>query len=249
MDTDLEKRQYLLKELLLWRGWGGAPDAFKKEVSKVILHPVTTEVADIRESVIRFVLNDSRLGDPRLPHNNLNWMGLGEAQRRIIEWLSQLDIVFFFESVLAPGNNPQGRKEFWLRYVPSIVRSRPLLSWKDKHRLQAILKQKGQELAHFGSMDDRSTASAFLLDFGNLLAIEFSETGNACYLYRKADIDKVLPDFYSSKAFAVMQLKRNDLHHQRIVHRQRKNTGHSGGWEEETAQLLARLGIRPGQRR
>jgi hypothetical protein len=247
LDTVPELSQYLLGELLLWDGW--APDVFKQEVSKVILHPATTRVADVRESVTRFVLNDSRLGDPRLPHNNLNWIGLSEAQRRIIEWLSQLDIVFFFESVLAPGKNPQGRKEFWLRYVPSIVRSRPLLSWKDKYRLQAILKEKGQELAHFGSMDYRSTASAFLLDFGNLLAIEFSETGNACYLYRKADVDKIIPEFYASKAFAIKELKRDDLPHQRVVHRQRKSPWHSGGWEEETAQVLARFGVRPGKQR
>lgn len=239
MDTDLEKRQYLLKELLLWRGWGGAPDAFKKEVSNVILHLVTTEVADIRESVTHLVLNDSRLGDPRLEHNKLNWAGLVEAKDRIIEWLSQLDIVFFFESVLAPGKDPHGRKEFWLRYLPSIKRSRALLSWKDWYRLRDILKQKGQNLV--GSMDDRSTTSAFLLNFKNLLAIEFSETGNACYLYREADIDKIVPEFYASRAFATKELKRRDLPHRR----QR----HPSGWQEEAAQVLAQFGIRPGQRR
>lgn len=240
MDTDLEKRQYLLKELLLWRGWGGAPDAFKKEVSKVILRPVTTEVTDIRESVTRLVLNDSQLGDPRLEYNRLNWVGWVEAKDRVIEWLSEYGIRFFFESVLRPGKDPHGRKEFWLRYLPSIKRSRPLLSWIDRPRLETILKEKGRELAHCGSMDDRSTASVFLLDFGNLLAIEFSQIGNACYLYRKTDIDKVLPDFWSSKAFNVMQLKRKDLVYKHIVHRH--------GWQEKAAQILAQFDIRPGRR-
>ena len=141
----------------------------------------------------------------------------------MIEWLSQLDIVFFFESVLPKGEDPQGRKEFWLRYVTSIVRSRPLLRREDKERLKRDLKEKGLELSHVGSMDEWSTASAFLLDFGPLLAIEFSETGNACYIYRKNDVDKIIPDFWTSQLFVQRKLRRRDLPHERIVHRQRKS--------------------------
>jgi hypothetical protein len=174
---------------------------------------------------------------------------VSEAEQRVVEWLSKLDIVFFFESVLPKGEDPQGRKEFWLRYVPSIKKSRPLLRREDKERLQRDLKEKGMKLVHAGSMDDWSTASAFVLDFGPLLVIEFSETGNACYVYRKNDIDEVIPDFWASKPFVQKKLRRTDLPHERIVHRQRKSQWHSGGWEESAARLLAKFDIRPGRKR
>lgn len=248
MDRVPKIRDYLLSELLPWMGW--PPDVFKQEISRTILHPATTESPEVQERVRRFILDDSRLGDPRRANENrLNWVGISEAERRVIEWLSQLDIVFFFESVLPKGEDPQGRKEFWLQYVPSIKKSRPLLRREDKERLQRDLREKGLKLVHAGSMDEWSTASAFLLDFGPLLVIEFSETGNACYMYRKNDVDKLIPDFWTSKPFAQRKLRRRDLPHERIVHRQRKSQWHSGGWEESAAQLLARFDIRPRRNR
>lgn len=247
MDRVPGMRQYLLEELLVWNGW--VQNVFKDEISQAVLHLATTQSEDVRESVRRFILNDARLGDPRLPRNRLNWAGIAEAERRVIEWLSQLDIFFFFESVLPKGEDPQGRKEFWLRYVTSIVRSRPLLRREDKERLKRDLKEKGLELSHVGSMDEWSTASAFLLDFGPLLVIEFSETGNACYIYRKNDVDKIIPDFWTSQLFVQRKLRRRDLPHERIVHRQRKSVWHGAGWEEAAAQTLARFDIRPRDRR
>src|SRR5262249_35777606 len=155
---------YLFAELLSWNGWPA--NLFKLEVSQTILHPATIQSTDVQECVRRFVLDDVRLGDPRRANENrLNWVGISEAERRVIEWLSQLDIIFFFESVLPKGEDPQGRKEFWLQYVPAIKKSRPLLCRVDKERLQRDLKEKGLKLTYFGSMDEWSTASAFLLDF------------------------------------------------------------------------------------
>ncbi|MBI4457331.1 MAG: hypothetical protein HY644_15740 [Acidobacteria bacterium] len=235
-----EIRQYLLKELLPWSGW--PPDVFKSEVGQLILHPATIQATDVKEAVRRFALSDTRLGDPRLPRNRLNWAGIGEAERRIIEWLSQLDIVFFFETVLSQGRDPHGRKAFWLRYLSSVIRSRPLLTWEDRSRLQAILKQKGQELANFGLMD--GSTSGFLLDLGPLLAVEFSAVGNACYLYRKDDIEKIIPDFWTPDSFYLTVLKQPRLCLQRIVHR----NAWPGAWQEEASQILAQFGIRPRDR-
>jgi len=241
MDRVPEMRRYMLDELLPWNGW--PPGEFKSEVSRTVLHPAASKVAEVRESVTRFVLNDPRLGDPRLPHNRLNWSGVGGAER-VIEWLSQLDIVFFFESVLPKGKDPHGRKAFWLRYVSRVVRSRPLLNWDDRSRLQAVLKQKGHNVAHFGSMD--GPTSAFLLDFGSLLAIEFSVVNNACYFYRKNDIEKIMPDFWTSRPVIWTSLKERGLCVSWVVHRKSKSAWHGGGWEEKATNILAQFGIRQG---
>ena len=248
MDRVPELGKYVLRELLSWTGW--PLHVFKDEASKVILHAATTQAVDVRESVRLFALNDPRLGDPRLPHNRLNWAGIGEAERRVIEWLSQLDIVFFFESVLPSGKDKHRRKDFWLRYVSSVRRSRPLLTRDDRYRLERLLDQKGQKLTHVGSMNDRSISktSAFLLEFDKLLVVEFSEVNNACYLYRKNDIAKIIPDFWTSQPFDLTQLKNRELRLKSISH---KKTNYSGGWQEKTAQILAQreFDIRPRERK
>ena len=232
---------YLLTELLPWRGW--TPDAFKDEISQVILHPATSQRDDFKESVIRFVLNHPRLRDPRPPHNKLNWAGMGEAERRVIGWLSRLDIVFFFESVLTEGKDRQGRKAFWLNYVPRLVGSRTLLSRDDRYRLDSVLRQRQRELANVGSIN--ATPSAFLLDFGSVVAIEFSDVG-ACFLYRNSDVAKIVPDLWTSQPFNGAALKEPNLCLKRVVHRKSKGAWYGGGWEEEVRRILEQAGIRKG---
>lgn len=245
MDRIPSLREYLFTSLLSWSGWPA--NMFKHEVSKVILHPATTQDVNVRELVRAFVLNDARLGDPRLTRNKLNWVGMGDAKSQVIEWLSQYDIVFFFESVLPKGKDPHGRKDFWLRYVSRVVRSRPLLTRDDKFRVRANLKPKDWELLNFGSMLDPNT-SAFLLDFGRIIAIEFSAYGNACYLYEKSEFDKVVPDFWSTNAFQSYRLKQRKLSFIKIDHKKPRYASYGGGWEEEIAHILARRDIRPGGR-
>jgi len=240
MDRVPEMRRYMLDELLPWNGW--PPGEFKSEVSRTVLHPAASKVAEVRESVTRFVLNDPRLGDPRLPHNRLNWSGVGGAER-VIEWLSQLDIIFFFESVLTKATDRQGRKAFWLQYVPCIENSRTLLSRNDRYRLAQTLREKGRELTTVGSIG--GTPSAFLLDFGKVVVIEFSEVGR-CYFYDKREFAKIVPDFLTSETLRGMDLKDFSLCLTSVVHRKSKSAWHGGGWEEKANEILARFGIRQG---
>jgi hypothetical protein len=242
MDRVPEMRRYLLDELLPWKGW--PPGEFKSEASRTVLHPAASNVAEVRESVTRFVLNDLRLGDPRLPHNRLNWVGMSDAERRVIEWLSQLDIVFFFESVLTKATDRQGRKAFWLQYVPCIENSRTLLNRNDRYRLAATLRERNRELATVGSIS--GTPSAFLLDFGKVVVVEFSEVGR-CYFYEKGAFAKIVPDFLMAQTLRGMDLKDFSLCLTSVVHRKSKSAWHGGGWEEEASQTLARFGIRPGE--
>lgn len=229
---DIRLSHYLLKEILSWTVW--SIEKFKAEVSAAILHPVTSEA--FRESLIAFVSQDHRLGDPRLPRNRPNWLGVAdEARRRLIEWLSRADINFFFEHCLPRGADPHGRKPFWLRYVSRVAMSRPLLDWEDKARLQAVLRQSRDQVGHFGLIE--GTTSAFLLDFGPVVVIEFSRAGNACHIYEKRVSEKVVPDFWTVQPFTIYRLKQRSLCVERVVHRI--------GWQQEMTSILARYGIRP----
>ncbi len=149
--------RYILSELIAWSGW--PIDRFKKRVSDVIER--TSPATEFAQALKPMVLGDSRLGDPRLPVNSTNWFGVSPAARNsFIEWLSKDDIVFFFELGLPKGADPHGRKKFWLNYVGSVKKSRPLLCDDDRARLQNAKEKVG----NFGRIVGES--SAFLLDFG-----------------------------------------------------------------------------------
>ena len=189
------------------------------------------------------LLKDSRLGDLRLPHRRPNWAMVDPAaQRRFLEWLSRADIVFFFEHVLPWGKDPHGRKQFWLRYVSRVAQSRPLLNWDDRRRLETVLRAKREESKNFGRIDGHT--SAFLLDFDKIVVVEFSVPGNACYVYTKADFNRILGDFWTQRKLTVSGLKKK-------TSSLTKQPGsgwdgvHRRGWEVDASQLLALYGVRP----
>lgn len=229
--SDAAMGQYFLSELLSWQGW--ALEKFKHEISETILSSAM-ERQDFKEAFQRFVLGDDRLRDPRLPRNRTNWLGVSEdACLRFMQWLEREYIEFFFEHALPPGHDPHGRKPFWLRYVNQVRMSRPLLSTDDEYRLQRQIREKN---LLFGRIT--KTTSAFLLDFGPILVIEFSKPGNACYVYERRAADELIPDFWSIRRFTFERLKQERVCVARIVHRP--------GWQEEMRRVLAHYGIRQG---
>lgn len=235
MERNTALSQYLLTELLPWTEW--PLEDFKAEIGETILHPAVMATQEIREPLTTLVLGDDRLRDPRLPKNARNWAGVpDEVRLRFIQWLSIVDIGFFFEHVLPDGKDPHGRKTFWLQYVSRILKSRPLLNRDDEARLQTIMQRIKAQIGHFGHMKG-TVSSAFLLDFGPIMVAEFSRVG-ACYVYEKHVVNKVISDFWTPRPFIEYTLKQSNICVERIVHRQ--------WWEGKMAGVLARYGIRPG---
>lgn len=225
-------RAYVFRHLLPWSKW---PIAVLKEVcAECILHPGAM-LPEVNERVKSFVTRYPQLGDPRLPEKRTNWLGVRiEAKQRLIEWLSRADIQFFFDHAFPKGGDKHRRKPFWLRYVSRVVMSRPLLSFEDAARLQEHQRRHGGEIGNFGKMNGMN--SAFLLDFGNVCAIEFNHVG-ACYVYDRKATDQVVEDFWARGYFTESKLKKPDLCIERIIH--------NPGWEWKMEQVLARFGVRP----
>jgi hypothetical protein len=161
----------------------------------------------------------------------------------MIEWMSQFDIVFFFDHVLPTrGEDPHGRKQFWLRYVKRVRQSHPLLYWDDRIRLETILRAKREEAKEFGRIDGHT--SAFLLDFGKIVVVEFSAPGNACYVYHESDFKKIVADFWTRGTLTVTGLKKKES----SIGKQSRfywNGVHRAGWQSDASQLLAFYGVRP----
>ncbi len=234
---DINRCRYLFDELLHWQLWGNT--RFKKMIGDFILDDYFTHEA-AREMLQNFILSDNRLGDPRLPRNNRNWVDMStEARSRFIQWLSKVDIVFFFEHILPKGTDPHGRKEFWLKYVHKLKASRPLLCFNDEVRLQTLLMKDKTKVGHFGKI--RGINSAFLLNFGEIVAVEFSRVG-AIYLYIANNFKKIVPDFWAGQPFNEAGLKNRNLCIDDPV---RHVTTSNVNWRRKVSNILAQYGIRP----
>lgn len=237
MVRDKDYGNYLFSTIFPWKGW--EPKSFKDAIGKAILHTSMQAGSSFFEPFRKFILGDKeRLGDPRLRQYRPNWSGINEeAKKRFLGWLAREDIVFFFEHVLPKGSDPQGRKNFWLLYVKHCVSSRPMLCPNDHLRLQMLLQQKDIMVGHFGLMT--ATNSAFILDFGSIIAVEFSIVG-ACYIYKADDFKRIIPDYWTNRPLSENDLKNQNLCIERIIHIRTRRID----WREKAANLLSRYGIR-----
>jgi hypothetical protein len=224
---------YFISEILAWKSF--SLDVYKALVSQTVMTWKFLKDEKFQENVLAQILEDERLGDPRLPGNSKNWVGIAEeARTRIMQVLSRADIVFFFDQVMTDYEDRHGRKDFWLQYVSSLKQSRPLLNTTDKLRLRYVLKKQGNKMLHFGETFGQK--SAFLLDFGSIIVIEFNGVG-ACYIYDDRYRRVLFPDIYTDQPFSDPKLKKPEFADERIRH--------IGNWQWRLRSILARYGIRP----
>jgi len=209
----------------------------KSALSQLILSPWVEEDPKAKELLIRFVLTHPDFGDPRL--HPQRWEGLLDARLKVTQWLSAADITLFFDLIIRP--DPHSRAAFWKDYAPHVVRSRVLLSPKSRAEYRTELEELEADGRHFCDFTTKAKTSAFVMDFGTLIAVEFSEVNNALYFYTPETFRTVLKNFWGAVRSA------QDL----------KATSHAIGWvrhspdkwQAEARRALSQHGIRLGQRR
>lgn len=225
-----EKEAKQLLGLLQWRHW--RPESFKRIIAGALLHPLSENRESWRNALIKCALNHQQLGDPRI--DAASWAGVPEEARiRFVQWLSRADIVFFFDQVLR-GDDPHGRRKFWLQYAASLRQSRPLLRSDDEIRLSKEIRRSRGGNAGYGRVT--GAASALILDFGSTVALEFS-TAAAIYFYDRETFNELVPDLWQRYNFLEPSLM--------VKERARGWVEHGPICELEAAAILASYGIRP----
>lgn len=148
------------------------------------------------------VLRSRHFGDPRKPANRNNWALVSSAaKQQFVRWLAKEDLRFFFEAVMANTPDPHGREAFWSRWLDNnrLIDSCVALSAKDLNFLKS--RNLIASDAYFSRVD-HDEVSAFLLRFrtstGDIVAIEFSQAGNAAYFHDGAKFDEVVGDIHRS---------------------------------------------------
>lgn len=85
---------------------------------------------------------------------------------------------------------------------------------------------------HFGRKD--GSQSAFILDFGDALVVEFNQVGKV-YIFNSREKNRFLPNIFRDKRFTDGELKRYEVY----------SKTHQGNWQPVVEQALAQNGIRP----
>ncbi len=208
-------------------------ETLKETLASLILDPEVNRNEALQGLIIDFCMKKEGFGDPRINP----WTGVrDEATQRFIQWLSREDINFFFELLIKDREDRHNRKSFWLEYVPVVKRSRALLCPSDRKKHAVKLKDLEERGRSYGELQDNNDTCCFILDFGELVVVEFNQIGNACYMYRRREFDSIVQNFWKAGE-SIHTLKNAEKALERITRSVRD-------WKSNTRTILSRNGIR-----
>jgi hypothetical protein len=210
-------------------------DTFKAVISRLILNPIHEQNEDLRTRLLAYIITNSGLRDPRIQIEG--WIGIDEqARQRVIQWLSSQDIDFFF-GLLIGREDPHRRRSFWMGYVSKVYRSRALLCTRDRDTYQRQLRELETRGTSYGNLKS-APSSAFILDFGKLVVVEFSTVGRV-YLYTPSVFNRIMPNFWSRECTSTA-LKNPELAIESITHHRHNPEL----WQDKVRNIMSRYGVR-----
>lgn len=188
------------------------------------------EADERRQTLTEFLIQHPKFGDPRI--ESALWQNVSpKAIKTFLSWLAEEDVALFFEIIIQ--NDPHNRKPYWLRYVKAVVNSVVIVG-EDDYKLH---KGELDGLARDGSFFKKGygiKTSAFVLDFGNTVIVEFSQTGNACYVYDRSQIPDLMT-FSQAGWKDLKTLKKREA----AKHVQR----HGPNWQSSLDEKLLEFGV------
>jgi EH signature protein len=220
------------------------PDAYREAMSKLIVSRMAEGMPSFQSALVSLVHDDDRLGDPRLAYCAPNWRKVPEARERFLAWLAKETLQFFFDTLVPRNDTNRRRAEFWLEYAKKqgkIKDFQVAVSEEDRPKIRA---SRAKTIPSYSSITGGKT-SAFLMIYEGygteFVVIEFSETGNAAYIYPRQVFEARGITIRSNSFHLTDDLKRVVVAEDRIWHR--INTIER--WETKARRQLAELGIRP----
>jgi len=234
--TNLRYLEWMIKDVLTETLMSGALHA---AVSSLILSQSAERSESFQHTLRSYVQSCRRLGDPRLRQCAPNWRDMeADAGQRFLSWLAKENILFFFNTILPRNDENRRRADFWLWYHKQIKDFQVAISEQDYWKLKA--NKSATDLPLHSRVTHAST-SAFLMKFQGYeteyIIVEFSETGNAAYIYERAVFESRNVNLRTPSFDLKRHLKHEGHKHPRILH--------LGTWEYTARQKLAELGIRP----
>lgn len=163
-----------------------------------------------------------------------------EVWRMVMTWVTERALKDFFDILASRNSSDAGRLAFWSKYLQQITWTRLIfgsetmaLQYSNKAVKELIARERGD----YAEMLTNKKSDAFMMQIGSFLAVEFSVTSNAGYVYdvKSLKFDKNLK-YYSGDT--------DDLKYGfstgeglRILH--------TPDWEDAATYQLQKLGIYP----
>jgi hypothetical protein len=231
----LQFLRWILKHLL---GAAVPAGTLQQPISTLILSTSADRSDTFQQELRSFIESSSSLGDPRLRENAPNWRDVEpEAAQRFLSWLAKEYNQFFFDTILPRSDENRRRADFWLRYYKRINDFQVAISEEDYRKLK---KNNPVKRLPLHSRITQSATSAFIMQFTgygkDYVIVEFSETGNAAYMYERAEFEARNVNLRTP----FFQLNRHLKHHGHL-----NRILHLGAWETKARYKLATLGIVP----
>ena len=156
--------------------------------------------------------------------NNVNF----DTKQMVIQWFVRADLEAFFN--LFSRTADVNRFNYWIKFIDKISFSQIFLGStalnSRQPEQQKFIKQNRSRLKEL--MGSTSTNNAFMLKIDNVFVIDFSDTGNACFIVNKIPYDE------KDKRILVSTLK---------PYPYLLRLNHSSGWQHRFDQELAKIGI------
>ena len=194
---------------------------------------------DVFEKVTRDLLK-STFGDPRDARLSEGWIGVREAApnafREFAAQLSKDDLIVFFEHAM----KAKDRHNFWLRYVGVFVRTGCVLGRQKRADLEQRLRNKPALAASIERAyvyTGNHNISAFYLVFERHVVVEFSDEGNAAYLYDKSFFERELESKIREQKIDESRYLKNRQFGEPLLHVK--------DWQRKLGRQLSENGIHP----
>lgn len=185
-------------------------------------------------------------GNPQLKSEQNRWRHhVGKPVCDMVgAWLAKQDLQHFFSLLKGEGEVDQARLFYWLRFADQMSYTRIVMGRDAQlNRDVEFARFRDQNKGRLGHLSGGTSAdNAVIMQIGRYLFVEFSRTGNACYVYH-ADSCGFNPDAHTLELNGV--LKRGSTRWRHAPRPSRPDA--MEGWQTTYDDELRRLGIIPTQ--
>lgn len=212
----------------------------KKLIPKIIMNHQNDDlnlfdrIRDLTFDQIGDPANEAKWSVDKNQMNEEEIQSLKEARDILNRWLIQKFINVFFEICI----NDSDRKKYWLQYVDHINTFKVYGTLETKRLLKMDDRIKDFINSRFVMVDGNTNKSAFLMEINNYSLIEFGDSSNAFYAYKRNSayrkaIDKNVEKLDELKYPSLLSLRSNPLEENGKLH-------HRGDWQSHFNDFLRR---------
>ena len=218
--------------------------AFRDEAIEAVLiryHACVNTKPD--EELREFVVHKDVWRNPKLKVSGIApaWNRVpDEVWRMVMAWVTERALKDFFDILAARNSSDAGRLAFWSKYLQQITWTRLVfgsetmaLQYSNKAVKELIARERGD----YAELLANKKSDAFMMQIGNFIAVEFSVTSNAAYVYdmKQLRFDRNAKHYNGGT---------DDLKYGFSM-REGLRILHPPGWEETATYQLRELGIYP----